>query len=40
MIQTRFFLDLVLAYKLDNQLTESSRVYRIATDIAPNIETS
>ena len=35
-----FFLDLVLAYKLDNQLTESLRVYRIATDIAPNLETS
>ena len=25
---------------MDNQLTESLRVYRIATDIAPNLETS
>ena len=34
------FLDLVLAYKLGNQLTEALRVYRITIDITPNVETS
>ncbi len=35
-----FYLDLARAYKFDNQLTEALRTYRIATDIAPDLETT
>ncbi len=35
-----FYLDLARAYKNNNQLTKALRAYRIATDVAPDLETS